>query len=204
LRQAGGGGRCQGTPAGGLWGVVARRGRSAWERPVPGEGLDGRTPPAQDTGGSDARTPTARRGIADQAHAATPPRLRDRDRGLNVELLLACWGDLKQAAASGVAGGTWHASAANRPAPVEALGERLQPTRDRAQLLRRRSLPQGNGHERPLGLPVLEDQRLQAACASLLQVSDAPEFRACRDGDRPARGAGEAVRALTCDRPDGR
>ena len=51
---------------------------------------------------------------------------------------------------------------------------------------------------------MIEDQRLQAAGASLLQALYAQEVRGCRDGDRPERGAGEAVRDLTVARPYGR
>lgn len=51
---------------------------------------------------------------------------------------------------------------------------------------------------------MIDDPRLQAAGASLLKALDAPACLACREGDRPDRGAGEAVRALTVDRQDGR
>jgi len=51
---------------------------------------------------------------------------------------------------------------------------------------------------------VIEDKRLQAACARLLQALDAQEVLGCRDGYRPGRGAGEAVRALTLDQVQGR
>ena len=51
---------------------------------------------------------------------------------------------------------------------------------------------------------MIEDQRLQAAGARILKAIDAPEVLGCRDGDRPARGAGDAVRDLTCARPYGR
>ena len=51
---------------------------------------------------------------------------------------------------------------------------------------------------------MIEDKLLQASCASIMQASDAPEVLGCREGYRPERGAGEAVRDLTFDRPDGR
>ena len=85
------------------------------------------------------------------------------------------------------------ASAANRPAHVAARVERLRQQRDRATVRRRRDLPQGNGHERPCGIPVVEETRLPAAGARRLRASDAPEVRAGREGYRPGRGAGEAV-----------
>jgi len=51
---------------------------------------------------------------------------------------------------------------------------------------------------------VVEDTLLQAACARLLTAIDAQECLAGRDGYRPGRGAGDAVRDLTCDRQYGR
>lgn len=49
-----------------------------------------------------------------------------------------------------------------------------------------------------------EDTRLQAGCARLRKAIDAPACRASREGDRPARGAGEAVRDRTGALQDGR
>jgi len=135
---------------------------------------------APDTVGPEARKPTSRQGRADQANADKPHRFRDLYRCLHVERLRECWGDLKQDAARGVDGVTWHADAANLQAQVEAVGERLKQKRYRAKRMRRRYMPKGNGHARPLGIPVIEDTRLQAAGASILQASEAQECLGCR------------------------
>jgi RNA-directed DNA polymerase len=156
------------------------------------------------TVGSAARKPTSRRGIADKAKADKQHRFRDLYRGLNVALLRECWGDLNKDAARGVDGVTWHADAENLQATVEGLVERLKQQRYRAKLSRRRYLPQGNGQERPLGLPVIADKRLQAACTRILQAIYAQAFLACSYGYRPERGAGDAVRDLTFDLQYGR
>jgi group II intron reverse transcriptase/maturase len=103
-----------------------------------------------------------------------------------------------------VDGVTWQAYAENLQANVEAVVERLQQKRYRAKLIRRRYMPKGNGQERPLGLPVIEDKLLQAACASILNALQEQECLACRDGYRPERGAGAAVRNLTFDLQYGR
>jgi retron-type reverse transcriptase len=159
---------------------------------------------APDTVGSEARTPTSRRGIAHKAKADQQPRLRDLYGCVNVELLLACWGDLHKDAASGVDGVTWQRYAEHLPAKVEALVERLQQKRYRAQLSRRRDSPKDNGQERPVGLPVIEDTLLPAACARLLTAIYAQEVRGCSEGYRPGRGAGDAVRDVSLDLPYGR
>jgi RNA-directed DNA polymerase len=96
-----------------------------------------------------------------------------------VELLLGCWDDLNKDAASGVDGVTWHMSADNLQTNVEALVERLKQKRYRAKLIRRHYSPKGNGHERPLGIPVIEDKLLQAACARILNAIYAQEFLGC-------------------------
>jgi RNA-directed DNA polymerase len=123
---------------------------------------------------------------------------------LNVELLLECWGDLNKDAASGVDGVTWQRYAENLQANVEALVERLKKKRYRAKLIRRRYIPKDNGQERPLGIPVIEDKLLQAACARLLNAIYEQEFLGCSYGYRPGRGAGDAVRDLTFDLQYGR
>ena len=51
---------------------------------------------------------------------------------------------------------------------------------------------------------MIEDKLLQAGCARLLNAIYAQEFLGCRDGYRPGRGAGDAVRDLTFDLQYGR
>jgi group II intron reverse transcriptase/maturase len=103
-----------------------------------------------------------------------------------------------------VDGVTWQWYAEHLQANVEARVERLKQKRYRAKFIRRHDIPKGNGQERPLGSPVIEDTRLQAACARLLNAIDAQEVLGCSYGYRPGRGAGDAVRDLTFDLPYGR
>jgi RNA-directed DNA polymerase len=175
--------------------------------PLGQDGTAGRRPyrtRAPDTGGPDARQPTARRGLADPANADQQHRGRDLDRGVTVARRRAGWSALHPEAARGVDGVPGPGDAEPLPAHVAALIARLQQQRDRAPWLRRHDLPQGHGHERPWGLPVRADTRLQAACARLLTAIDAPELLGGREGDRPGRGAGDAVRDRTGARPYGR
>lgn len=154
---------------------------------------------APDTVGSDTRKPTSLRGIAHKAKADKRHRFRDLYRCLNVEFLLDCWPDLNKEAASGVDGVTWQAYGENLHANVEALVKRLKSKRYRAKLVRRHYIPKENGKERPLGIPVIEDKLLQAACAKLLTAIYEQDFCAFSYGYRPERGAGDAVRDLTFD-----
>ena len=96
---------------------------------------------------------------------------------------------------------TGQAYAEHLQAQDEARVKRLKQQRYRAKRMRRLDRPQGNGPERPCGLPVIEDKRLQAACASILQASYAQACLGWSDGDWPERGAGDVVRDLTVARP---
>jgi retron-type reverse transcriptase len=89
-------------------------------------------------------------------------------------------------------------------ANMAALAQRRQTQRSRAKLVRRCYIPKANGQERPRGIPALEDQLGQLACAQLLTAIDAQELLECSYGYRPGRGAWEAVRDLTFDLQDGR
>jgi RNA-directed DNA polymerase len=156
-----------------------------------------------DTVGSDHQKPTSVPGIANKATTDKQHRFRDLYGCREADLLLACWRDLNQQAASGVDGLTAHASEADRQAHITALVHRLQTHRDRANLVRRWYLPKENGAERPLGIPALEDNVVQRACAKLVMAISEQDVLACSDGYRPGRGAVAAVRDLTFDLQSG-
>jgi len=92
----------------------------------------------------------------------------------------------------------------NLQATIEALAQRLKTQRYRTKLVRRCSIPKANGHERPLGIPALEDKLVQLACAKLLTAIYEQDFLECSYGYRPGRGALDAVRDLTFDLQYGR
>jgi len=123
---------------------------------------------------------------------------------LDANLLRTCWDDLNKAAASGVDHVTAEDYAANLQANIEALAQRLKAQRYRATLVRRCYMPKANGKERPLGIPALEDKLVQLACAKLLTAIYEQDFLDCSYGDRPGRGALDAVRDLTFDLQYGR
>ena len=159
---------------------------------------------APDSAGSEQRKQTSLRAIADKAKANKQYRFRDLYRLLNTELLLNCFNGLNKDAASGVDEVTWRMYAENLYANVEALVERLKSKRYRAKLVRRQYIPKENGKERPLGIPVIEDKLLQAACARILSAIYEQDFRAFSYGYRPGRSAREAVQDLTFDLQYGR
>src|SRR5712691_4310058 len=80
---------------------------------------------------------------------------------------------------------------------MHRLVERLKQKRYRAKLVRRHSIPKGDGTQRPLGIPAVEDKLLQLAVARLLEAIDEQDFLRCRYGSRPNIGALDAVDTLT-------
>jgi RNA-directed DNA polymerase len=142
-----------------------------------------------DTVGPEDQKPTFLRGIANKAKANKRHRFRDLYRCLDAELLLDGWQDLNKAAASGVDHVTADTYAANLQGNLEALVQRLKTKRYRAKLVRRWYIPKGNGTERPLGIPALEDKLVQLACAKLLTAIYEPDFLECSYGYRAGRGA---------------
>jgi group II intron reverse transcriptase/maturase len=157
-----------------------------------------------DTVGSEQHKPTSLRGIANKARVDKHHRFRDLYRCLNADLLLDCWSALNKDAASGVDDMTAETYAADLHANIEALAQRLKAKRYRAKLVRRCYIPKGDGKERPLGIPALEDKLVQRACAKLLTAIYEQDFLECSYGYRPKRGALDAVRDLTFDLQYGR
>jgi RNA-directed DNA polymerase len=87
---------------------------------------------------------------------------------------------------------------------LSRLVERLKSNAYRSRLIRRKYIPKGNGKERPLGLPVVEDRRLQGAARLLLEALYEQDFLSSSYGYRPKVGAQTAVKDLTAERQFGR
>ena len=166
-----------------------------------GEGPDGSTQPVQETragqAGSGKHEPTSLRAIANRARESKHHRFRNLFSEVNAELLMHCWHALNKDAASGVDGLTAAEYAVDLEGKIIALAERVKAGRYRAKLVRRVCIPKGNGKERPLGIPALEDKLVQLACAKLLGAIYEQDFLDCSHGYRPGRSAKDTVIDLT-------
>ena len=89
-------------------------------------------------------------------------------------------------------------------ADIDRLVERLKSHHYRSRLIRRKYIPKGNGKERPLGIPVVEDRLLQAAVRLLLEAIYEQDFLPISYGYRSGVGAQQAVQDLTCELQFGR
>jgi len=129
-----------------------------------GQGADHITQPAQET--RTARTAdkswsTSLRAIAQKAVQIKTHRFADLYRLLNHANLQECFYRLRKEAAPGVDGVTFEEYEKNLEGNLVSLVKRLVNKSYRAQPVRRKYIPKGNGKFRPLGIPTLEDKLVQ-------------------------------------------
>ena len=141
--------------------------------------------------------PPALQGLAQKAKRQPGYRFRNLYGMLNEAFLKQCWRDIRKDAASGVDHGSAQAYEPHLDANIHHLVERLKQKRYRAKLVRRHYIPKGDGTQRPLGSPAVEDKLLQRAVARLLEAIYEQDFLRCSYGYRPHVGALEAVDTLT-------
>ena len=170
-----------GAPGVGSAHSIQRQGAS----PDAGEGADRSTQPAQAT--STVRTTerdwqTFLRAIAEKAYNNKHHRFGDLYRRLNRDVLRLSFFRLRKDAASGVDGVTFQEYGRNLESNLADLEGRLKRKAYRARLVRRKYIPKGNGKQRPLGIPVLEDKLLQMAVTQLLLAIFEVDFLPCSYG----------------------
>lgn len=188
----------QATYSGGVLSDIVLRGG---ESPLQGEGSDGSTQPVKETyaghAGSELRKPTSLRGIANRAKACKDHRFRNLYQTLTETTLMESWHELNKKSASGVDKVTAEAYGENLTSNIKDLAERLKTKRYRAKLVRRCYIPKGDGKQRPLGIPALEDKIVQKACAKVMTAIYEEDFMDESYGYRPNRSAKEAVGELS-------
>ena len=167
---------------------------------ITGQGADIITQPAQET--RSARTAvkswsTSLWAIANKAVQNKTHRFADLYRLLNHANLKECFFQLRKGAAPGVDGVTFEEYEKNLEDNLRSLVQRLMNKSYRAQLVRRKYIPKGNGKLRPLGIPALEDKLVQYGAAQILSAIFEADFLPCSYGYRPGRSPHQAVGELT-------
>ena len=114
----------------------------------------------------------------------------------DVERLRTAYEALNPKAAAGVDGETWKHYGEELEGNLRDLSERLQRGAYRASPVRRVFIAKGDGGQRPLGVPVLEDKIVQRAVAEVLSAIFEPEFAGFSYGFRPGRRQHDALDAL--------
>jgi RNA-directed DNA polymerase len=184
--------------------IVLRDGRTAHT----GKGVtDIRSPQrtlAPDTVGPGLAETTFLRAISRKAAFAPEHRFQNLYGQLDKTLLYQAWESLNKKGAPGVDGVTVEEYGKELDTNLDRLVDRLKQDEYRSRLIRRKYIPKGNGKERPLGIPVVEDRLLQAAVRLLLEAIYEQDFHPTSYGYRPKVGAQTAVQDLTAELQFGR
>ena len=141
--------------------------------------------------------PTSLQGIAQKAASQKGYRFRNLYGMRDEDFLQPCWRDIRKDATSGVDQVSAHEYEQHLDETIHHLVERRKQKRYRAKLVRRHSIPKGDGTQRPRGMPAVEDTLLQLAVARLLEALYEQDFLRCSDGYRPQVGALDAGDTLT-------
>jgi RNA-directed DNA polymerase len=103
---------------------------------------------------------------------------------------------LKRKASKGIDGKTWKEYSLNLKVNLENLSERLRKGTYRAKAVRRTYIPKGDGRERPIGIPVLEDKIVQRSMVEVLNAIYEVDFLGFSYGFRPERNQHQALDAV--------
>lgn len=161
-------------------------------------------PLAPDKVGPDHVEPTFLQAISIKAGTAKAHRFQNLYGSLNESLLYEAWCNLNKQGASGVDKVTIAQYEENLGDNIRRLVERLKGNDYRSRLIRRKYIPKGNGKERPLGIPVVEDRMLQGAVRLLLEAIFGQDYLPASYGYRVGVGAQKAVKDLTYELQFGR
>lgn len=115
----------------------------------------------------------------------------------NIERLRASYRALSRSSSAGIDEVTWSAYGQNLEGNLKDLAERLARGAYRAKPVLRRYIPKGDGGQRPIGIPALEDKIVQRATAEVLNAIYEEDFIGFSYGFRPRRGAQNALDAVT-------
>jgi group II intron reverse transcriptase/maturase len=115
----------------------------------------------------------------------------------NIDHLREAYYQLQRKAAAGIDGETWEHYGQNREENLRDLSDRLRRRAYRVTPGRRVYIPKGDGRQRPLGIPALEDKIVQSVTAQILSVIWEEEFLGFSYGFRPGRSPHHGLDALT-------
>jgi RNA-directed DNA polymerase len=111
-------------------------------------------------------------------------------------MLEGSWGELNKQSAPGLDGVIPSEYQQRLPENIERLSEQLKGKQYRVGEIKRGSIPKGNGKQRALGLPIMDDKVVQQAVTQILQSIWEQEFLPSSYGYRAQKSAHQAVQSL--------
>ena len=114
----------------------------------------------------------------------------------DVRRLKKSYSKLKHNSAAGIDGETWKEYGKNLEENLKNLSERLRKGGYRARAVKRTYIPKGDGRQRPIGIPVLEDKIVQRATVEVLNAVYEVDFLGFSYGFRPKRSQHNALDAV--------
>lgn len=134
--------------------------------------------------------------IAERSRKYPNEALTNLNQFIDENLLEGCFQILNKRSAAGVDGQTWRDYNENRKEKIAQLHAAFKKGTYRAPNIRRVYIPKGDGKERPLGLPTIEDKILQTAVTKVLSAVYEPLFSSSSYGFRPGRSQHQALDEL--------
>jgi group II intron reverse transcriptase/maturase len=143
-------------------------------------------------------------GISNRVQKDSEVKVQSLYGFLNEQNMIDCYPLLKKKASPGVDKVSVKEYGINLEANVSDLVTRLKRNGYRPHLVKRIYIPKGNGKERPLGIPAVEDKLLQICVSKILNAIYEPLFLDYSFGYRPNRSPHDAIHSLEMDLQYGR
>lgn len=134
--------------------------------------------------------------IAERARAYPDEPLTNLASFIDVALLGESLDALNKKGAPGVDGQSWSQYNEHRAERLPELLGQFKSGRYRAPAIRRAYIPKGDGKQRPLGLPTVQDKVLQGAVTRVLTPVYEPLFYPTSYGFRPGKSQHQALEML--------
>lgn len=136
---------------------------------------------------------TVEQQIAERARRITDEPLTNLHMFIDEALLHKSFDMLNKKGAPGVDGQTWTEYNEERGANIKTLLSAFKSGRYRAPHIRRTYIPKGDGRQRPLGIPTIEDKLLQTALTRVLSPIYEQLFYEDSYGFRPGKSQHQAL-----------
>lgn len=143
-----------------------------------------------------AKMSTVEMQIAERAKNHPGEALTNLHQFIDETTLTECFNGLNKKGASGVDRETWYEYNEQRNVRIPELLASFKSGKYRAPNIRRTYIPKGEGKQRPLGLPTVEDKLLQTAVAKVLSPVYETMFHSTSYGFRRGKSQHQALEAL--------